>query len=186
MIGYIEGDIIESTEKYVIVKAGQVGYQIYCPQGILTTALSGNSIQLWIELVHREGAIELFGFKKQESRDLFKLLTTISGIGPRSGLGILDYNSPAELRTAIRTGDISYLTKVSGIGKKTAEKILIELRDKMPEGVDETAGNSGEIVDALMAMGYNLQQARDAARSVQDSTLDMQSKLKTALQFLSH
>lgn len=186
MIGYIAGTILEATEKYVTVQAGQVGYELHCPQTVLAGALVGAEVALWAQLVHREGSIELFGFPDLASRSLFRLLVTISGIGPRSALGILDYNSPAELQTAISTGDISYLTKVSGIGKKTAEKILIELRDKLPAMTDDSGDRtSGDLVDALMGLGYNLVQARDAARSVQGNDDDMQAKLRAALQFLN-
>lgn len=187
MIGYIEGKVIESTEKYLTILTGGVGYQIHCPQTVLTATLPGNSKSLWIELIHREGSLELFGFSDKSSRSLFRLLITISGIGPRSGLGILDYNSPEELRTAISTGDISYLTKVSGIGKKTAEKILIELRDKMPSDPDEQDGpsNNGDLIDALMAMGYSLVQSREATRSIPSEEIDMQQKLRSALKFLN-
>lgn len=185
MIGYLSGTILTSNEKLLILDCGGIGYEVYAPQSILAGAVAGAPLSLWTHLVHRDVAMELFGFQNQTSVDLFRLLISISGIGPRSALGILDYNTPEELATAISTKDITYLTKVSGIGKKTAEKILIELADKMPELSAEAGTNQGDVVDALVAMGYSLIQARDAARSVQGDDVDIKDRIRLALVFLN-
>ena len=184
MIGYLSGTILVSNEKILILDCGGIGYEVYAPQTILTAAVPGTPLSLWTHLVHRDVAMELFGFVDQSSVDLFRLLIGISGIGPRSALGILDYNTPKELATAISTKDITYLTKVSGIGKKTAEKILIELADKMPDLGSEPGTTQGDVVDALVAMGYSVVQAREAARSVQGDA-DIKDRIRLALVFLN-
>ncbi len=186
MIGYISGKILTSSDKLLILECGGIGYEVYAPQSILAGALPGTSLSLWTHLVHRDVAMELFGFASQNSVDLFRLLIGISGIGPRSALGILDYNTPEELSKAISTKDITYLTKVSGIGKKTAEKILIELADKMPDLASESGDTvQGDVVDVLIAMGYSIIQARDAARSIQGEDVDIKERIRQALVFLN-
>jgi Holliday junction DNA helicase RuvA len=122
--------------------------------------------------------------------NFFELLLDVSGIGPKGALGILSIASIDSLQRAIATGDIGYLTKVSGIGRKTAEKIVIELRDKLKgyAGVEGTAGGlreESDMIEALKSLGYSQNEARDALKQIPSSITDMNGKIKEALKILS-
>ena len=134
MIGSIRGKIILKTEKFVIVEASGVGYKIsVSPDTLSRINKQNNEMFFFIHTHVREDALDLYGFLEHQELKFFEMLIGVSGIGPKGALSILGISSLNTLRKAISTGDTSYLTKVSGIGKKTAEKIVIELRDKMGE-----------------------------------------------------
>ena len=155
MIGSIRGKIILKTDKYLIVETNGVGYKVNVTTDVLSKAKSPE-IFLFIHTQVREDAIDLYGFSDLEELNFFEMLLGVSGIGPRSALAILGIATIETLRKAISTSDTAYLTKVSGIGRKTAEKIVIELRDKVGE---EKAGSSlrGELdaLEALKSLGYS-------------------------------
>jgi Holliday junction DNA helicase RuvA len=139
---------------------------------------------LWIHTHVREDALDLFGFLERKELEFFEMLIGVSGIGPRSALAILGIASIETLRKAIGTGDTSYLTKISGIGRKTAEKIVLELRDKIGE---EKGGSSlqGELdaLEALKSLGYSQNEARDALKKVPADT-NTNTKIREALKIL--
>src|SRR3989344_8302402 len=140
MIGSIKGKIILKTEKFLIVETSGVGYKISVSPDVLSKtkktgepARAGGEISLWIHTHVREDAFDLYGFLDRQELEFFEMLINVSGIGPKGALVILGVATINTLKRAISTGDIGYLTKISGIGKKTAEKIVIELRDKLAE-----------------------------------------------------
>ena len=142
-----------------------IGYNIFSiPETILVSELE-EEISLWTYLAVRENSMELFGFKTKAELDIFTLLIGVSGIGTRGALGVLSVVPPDVLKTAIGSGDTSYLTKVSGIGKKTAQKIVIELKDKIKDynesDYDDMRDGEDSIM-ALMALGYKEREAREA------------------------
>lgn len=190
MIGYIEGVVIENSDRGVVLltKSG-VGYLVAINRVTQERARVDSELALWIHTVVREDALDLYGFHTDEELKLFKLLTTVSGIGPKSALNIL---SLADLQTiihAIQSGDAGYLTKVSGVGKKSAEKIVIELRDKL-EGfafAATAAGNTSvesEVVDALEALGYDPRRTREIVRELTREFETTQDIIRAALQRL--
>ncbi|MCD8495151.1 MAG: Holliday junction branch migration protein RuvA [Candidatus Pacebacteria bacterium] len=122
MIRHLRGTIYARTDKSVILDVHGTGYEIFVPQGILMTLAEGQDAALWTHLAVRETSMELFGFQDMQYLVFFEMLLGVSGIGPRSALGIIDIASLETLQKAIAHDDISYLTKVSGIGKRTAEK----------------------------------------------------------------
>jgi Holliday junction DNA helicase RuvA len=132
----------------------------------------------------REDALDLYGFLNREELEFFEMLINVSGIGPRSALAILGIASIETLRKAIGTGDTSYLTKISGIGRKTAEKIVIELRDKMGK---ELGGGSLQVeldaLEALKSLGYSQNEARETLKKVSPNT-NTNTKIKEALKIL--
>lgn len=186
MIGSIRGKIISKTDKFVILETAGVGYKVNISPDVLSKAGAiGEELFLFIHTHVREDALDLYGFLGQEDLNFFEMLLNVSGIGPRSALAILGIASIETLRRAISTGDVSYLTKISGIGKKTAEKIVIELRDKLSKSGSMESGSLKEEVDALEALkslGYSQQEARDALRKV--SAEDMNTKIREALKIL--
>ncbi len=186
MIGYIRGKIIDKDLKSVIVDVSGVGYKIHTNTALIDEKNSKESV-FWTYLAVRETALDLYGFGTKEELNFFELLITVSGIGPKSAIGILSIATIPNLRYAISTGDTSHLTKVSGIGKKNAEKIVIELKDKMQGlSTDMSYSMSGDVdaLEALKSLGFGEREAREALKKVTD-TKDTGEKVKKALKLLS-
>jgi Holliday junction DNA helicase RuvA len=131
MIGYLSGTVVSTNEKFMIIDTGGVGYKVFTTPNLLQQNAIGSAISLWIYTAVREDTLDLFGFDSESIQELFELLISISGIGPKSALGILSLADIGSLVYAIKNENISYLTQVSGIGKKMAEKIILELKDKI-------------------------------------------------------
>ena len=195
MIGSIKGKIILKKEKWIIVEASSVGYKIYVSPDTLSNVdafrlrvgQNDAPVSFWIHTHEREDALDLYGFFEYPELEFFEMLISVSGIGPKSALAILGITSIDTLRKAIGTGDTSYLTKISGIGKKTAEKIVIELRDKMGTEL-EGVSLQGELdsIEALKSLGYSQNQAREALKKVTEKNpnIDTNTKIREALKIL--
>ena len=167
MIGHIEGIALKVGEGSCIIEAGGIGYKIAATGRILSGIRAGQRTSLWTYLAVRETALDLYGFVSEEEQRIFELLLTVSGIGPKSALAILYIATVEALRSAISQGNASYLTKVSGVGRKTAEKIVLELQDKIGiAGSSSTITGDEEALEALCALGYSAQEAREALRAV--------------------
>ncbi|OGI95485.1 Holliday junction DNA helicase RuvA [Candidatus Nomurabacteria bacterium RIFCSPLOWO2_01_FULL_42_17] len=190
MIGSIRGKIILKREKGLIVEAGGVGYKIsVSPDTLSKVKKTGEETFLYIHTHVREDILDLYGFLDYPELEFFEMLISVSGIGPKGALAILGVTSIETLHKAIGTGDVSYLTKISGIGKKTAEKIVLELRDKIADRMkDEKGGSSlqGELdsLEALKSLGYSQHQAREALKKV-SADLDTNAKIREALKILA-
>ena len=184
MIGSIKGKIILKTDKFLIVEASGVGYKIsVSPDSLLTFKLN-EDILIWTHTHVREDSLELFGFKQRDELEFFEMLINVSGIGPRSALTILSIASIEILRKAISSNDIAYLTKISGIGRKTAEKIIIELRDKVgKENKDGSLKEELDALEALKSLGYSQNEAREALKTVSNNS-DTNTKIREALKIL--
>lgn len=187
MIGHIEGVVTAARPGFVILSAGGVGYKIAATRETLKSLLMGQTASLWTYLAVRENSLDLYGFKTEEGLAFFELLLTVPGIGPKSALAILDIAAVETLRSAISAGNASYLTKVSGIGKKTAEKIVLELRDKVgASAVGQARALSGdeEALEALRALGYTHSEAREALRKVPAEIEGGSARLREALRIV--
>ncbi len=187
MISFLSGKIINKGHNFVILQADNIGYQIFVNAKIWTDLNNGQEVEFYTHHHVSETAQDLYGFKNFSDLEFFKLLISISGVGPKSALGILALASANEIKQSISQGDPSLLNKVSGIGAKTAERIVLELRNKidiLPEGgvagIDITNASSDEI-DALIALGYSLQQAREALQNIDVSITDSGERIKMAL-----
>jgi Holliday junction DNA helicase RuvA len=176
MIAYLTGKILFTTEKYLVLDVNGVGYKIICNSKNINP--SENNISFFIHTVVREDAFELFGFKTETELALFEKLINISGIGPRSALAIVNVGSIEDLTKAINDGNLGYLNAVGGVGKKTAEKIILELRGKVSD-ILENESKDNELVMALKALGYNEKTANEMAKHATGNT--MQEKIKNAL-----
>ena len=189
MIGSIKGKIILEKEKFIIVETNGIGYKInVSTDTILRLSTIGkekiNEVFLWTHLHIREGALNLYGFLEKEEVEFFEMLINVSGIGPKGALTILGIASIEILKKAISSNDTSYLTKISGIGKKTAEKMIIELRDKVgEEDKDLSLRSELDALEALKALGYSQNEARDALKKV-SGEMDINTKIKEALKML--
>ena len=190
MIAYLEGKIIYATDKFIIINTGNVGYKVSITEDTSLSCKENTNISLFIYTAVRENSIDLYGFKTTEELSFFELLLNVSGIGPKSALSTLSVAPLNILRRAIATGDTSYLNKVSGIGKKTAEKIIIELRDKLKD-YKEDGNNQGslrqesDLLEALKSLGYNQNEARDALKKVSPSIEGTNARIKEALRILN-
>lgn len=185
MIGSIKGEIVLKNENFLIVETGGVGYKINTPPEDLSNVQKvGDTIFLWIHTHIREDAMDLYGFMDYKELKFFEMLISVPSIGPRSGLAILGIASIETLQKAIFTNDTAYLTKISGIGRKTAEKIVLELRDKV-EGEDTGSSLQVELdaLEALKSLGYSQIQARDALKKVSVDA-DTSTKVREALKIL--
>lgn len=185
MIGYLEGKVIDTADKSLVVLVQGVGYRVFATTGTLKKA-SGN-ISLFTYLAVRENALDLFGFLEKDELNFFELLITIPGIGPKSALAILNIASLATLRSAVASSDIGYLTKVSGIGRKTAEKIILELRDKVGTMTTESKAGLKEESDALLALmslGYGERDVREVLKQINKPGTPTQEIVREALKQL--
>lgn len=191
MIAYIEnGLIIHTTDKFLILNKNGIGYKIYTTPGLLITHKLDDIISLWIYTAVRENSLDLYGFETSNELSFFELLLDVSGIGPKSALSTIGVAPVDILKRAIATGDTSYLNKVSGIGKKTAEKIIIELRDKLKSYKDDE-NNKGllrdesDIIEALKSLGYSQNEARESLKQVPSEIEGTNARIKEALKILS-
>ncbi len=166
MLGYLEGKITFRGGRFIIMDVVGVGYKVFVNTETLkklTTKDPELKTRIWTHLYQREDALELYGFSEQAGLELFETLLGVPGVGPRTALGILNVAPIDTLKRAIASGELSYLTKVSGIGRKTAEKIMVELREKfgkaMPEG--PLLKEEKDALEALESLGYSLREARE-------------------------
>jgi len=186
MIAKLQGSIIHKDEKSVVVDVGGVGYKVFTTPINLLALQDGDRVNFWTHLSVKETALEIYGFKEKEDLNIFELLISVTGIGPRSALGILNISSANSLKRGIMEGDVTYLTKVSGIGKKTAEKIVLELRDKLGAKGEYGGGTKEdvEVVEALQVLGYSREEARDALRKISADAHGTTGKIKESLKIL--
>ena len=189
MIAYLAGTIIHKDPKYLVVETGGVGYKVSAPVDVLNNSTEGQVAKFWIYTVVREDALDLYGFLDKDTLSFFELLISISGIGPKSALGILSAAPVASIREAVITGETAYLTKIGGIGKKMAAKIVLELKGKVvhTEGsASATKARRGDVdaIEALRALGYTHQEARDALEQIDHSITEAGQKVRAALRVL--
>jgi Holliday junction DNA helicase RuvA len=191
MIGYLKGKVQKVSDKFIIINVSGVGYKVFCnTKEIISTNKNledilqekyESEIEVFVHTVVREDALELFGFLDEISLSLFEKLITISGIGPRGALGILAAGSVQSLLDAMQKGDLGYLTAVSGIGKKTAEKIILELRGALSD-LTNSISEHEEVAMALKSLGYQERQYKDILVNLKGENL--QDKIKEALKYL--
>ena len=187
MIAKIKGKIEYLKDNFAVVDVGGVGYKIFLTVYSFGKLVGKEQTDLFIHTHVREDAIDLYGFLTMEELEMFELLISITGVGPKSGLGILTVATPKTIRTAILNEDPSILTKVSGVGKKTAERVILELKNKIADMTDsekEGAVSDSDAIEALISMGYNVTEARDALKQVPADIKDIGQRVKVALKNL--
>lgn len=197
MISYLKGKILNKGPSagsgqgnFIILKVSDIGYKVFVGPVFYADLGAGQEAEIYTHQYVREDALDLYGFRNPEELEMFEMLISISGIGPKTALGVLSVGSVADIRESIARGDAHLLTKVSGIGKKTAERVILELREKVgPSASSGQAGYqkglaTGDEIDALMALGYSMQQARDSLRQVDQKIKDSGQRIKEALKRL--
>jgi Holliday junction DNA helicase RuvA len=187
MIAKIKGKIAFLRDHYVVVDVAGIGYKIFVTDFSMGKMAGKEEIELFTHTYVREDILALYGFLTLDELGMFELLISISGIGPKAAIGILTIAEPKTIRTAIITGDSSILTRVSGVGKKTAERVILELSNKIAElpGEDQCAARAdSEAIEALASLGYSVSQARDALKAVPESVKDVSERVRSALKSL--
>ncbi|MBO5587357.1 MAG: Holliday junction branch migration protein RuvA [Acidaminococcaceae bacterium] len=201
MIGSIKGTVAYQAAEYCLVEtAGGVGYRVFMPVSQLRTLSVGQSVRVLTYTAVREDAIQLYGFMTQQYYDLFTLLLSVSGVGPKGALGILGAAKPEDFYLAVQSRDLKMLTKLPGIGKKTAERMVLELKDKIGtlesaendrEFAEAVNGNSdsaavNEAMAALSALGYSNSEILPVLRKIPDyGTLKRDELIRKALQIFA-
>lgn len=187
MIASIKGKITLIKDKFMVVEANNIGYKIHVSPEILDQYIINQKteINLFIYSHIREDAFDLYGFVEYSDLEFFEMLISVSGIGPKGALVILGVASTNTLKKAIKQNDLGYLTKISGIGKKTAEKMILELRDKVghQESNDSSLQHELDVLEALKALGYSQYQVREALKQIGNDA-DTNTKIKEALKIL--
>jgi len=192
MIGRIAGTLLEKHPPLVLVDVGGVGYEIDVPMSTFYNLPAiGEKVALHTQLIVREDAHQLYGFSSHDERAAFRQLLKISGVGPKLALTILSGMSVAELSHVVAAQEVGRLTRIPGIGKKTAERLLLELRDKLPgaaaallAGAEHAPVAHNDVLDALLALGYNEREASWAVKQL-PANLDVSDSIRQALKFLS-
>ena len=194
MISFIRGELVSNHIDRVVVDVNGVGYGIFMSEySISQLPRLGSEVKIHTYLNVREDAMLLFGFLKEEDLEIFKLLILVNGIGPKAGLNILSTLTPDELRFAVISGDVKAISKAPGIGKKTAEKLIIELKDKLdihdilPTGesslssIEGDDGNHNEAILALVSLGYGQSESLKVIKGIEPANKTTEEILKEAL-----
>ncbi|PID52081.1 MAG: Holliday junction branch migration protein RuvA [Candidatus Moraniibacteriota bacterium] len=186
MIGFLKGDVLKKNDDNVIIGVNGVGYKVFMTEyGIEQCGNASVAISVYTHV--REQEISLYGFLQEEEQEIFELLISVSGIGPKAALNILTVSDVVSIKAAIVAEDTTILTKVSGIGPKTAKKVVHELSDKIVVPINKAVGGAvanSDAIDALRSMGYSVTEARDALSEVSKDIVDVGERVKEALKYL--
>ena len=189
MISFLEGTIEHLGDKYIVLNTGGIGYKVtLCPRVLNMLAKSDGKVKLHIhsQMNMREGTFDMYGFDKKSDLDLFHLLTTVSGIGPKGAQNILSSVEPVHLKAAVINQDPDYLKKVSTISPKMANRLVLELKGKVDQMEGDTEGidlsQDGQATEALLVLGYSASQAKEALKDTKAGTL--QERVRESLKIL--
>jgi len=192
MIAFIKGTIKFKRENSLVLENQGIGYKIFVPENILLGKNSGDELELFTYQHVREDALQLFGFSTLEELELFEKLISVSGVGPKTGMNAFSVASAKDIKSAIVNEDPAILKKVSGIGAKTAERIVLELKNKMSalvgfDGIksSEEMNADSDVVDALVSLGYQARQVQEVLKKIDPNIKDSGAKVKAALKFLT-
>ncbi len=191
MIAHIKGEIAEKFDNSAIVDVNGVGYEIALTALDFDSITVGETEKFYTHHSVRENGEDLYGFSSLAAKKLFELLISVNGIGPKAGMAILSLASPEDVRNAIANADVTFVSKASGVGKKSAERVIVDLRDKvgLPSHVgtteifkpeNGTKPEKDEALDALIALGFPLKEATEALEKV-DKSLSVEERIKAAL-----
>ena len=191
MYYYIKGTLVQKSDNYIVVDANGVGYMIYTSlNSMQNTGEIGKKITIYTYLHVREDVMDLFGFTTIEEKNMFMHLISVSGVGPKAALSILSVTTPAKFALAVITNDVKTITKASGVGPKMAQRVILELKEKMKtdeleidledESDDILSDNRSEAISALVVLGYSSNDAQKAVKGI-DGTLSVEEIIKKAL-----
>jgi Holliday junction DNA helicase RuvA len=191
MIASLSGEVLEIGSDYLVVGLGGLGLKVYIPTPLKDRLRIGEFVSLQTQLIVREDALTLYGFDQKENREFFNLLLGANGVGPRIALGILSVLSTDAIRRAVVNEQADVFSRVSGVGKKTAQKILLHLQGKVSGGEEYSQFSpltdiETEVIGALTALGYSIIEAQTALQAIpKDAPMEVETRLRLALQYFS-
>jgi holliday junction DNA helicase RuvA len=188
MIGYLNGTILNNNKNPILLLVGGVGFQVQVPPGLIAKLVTGSTQSLYTHMHVRDDAIELFGFSSQDDIDLFNMLITVSGIGPKTGLLVIDRGVKA-VTNAIMRSDVDFFTSIPRLGKKNSQKIIIELKSKLGslkdlDLSDTNGAETKEIIEALMSMGFARNESYETVKKLEGHDVSVEEKIRQALKIL--
>ena len=190
MIASLHGRIKAVRESALIVDVGGIGYEVRVPDRLLSECGgAGEIVELYTRMLVRENEVALYGFRSLEELDLFVMLNGVRGIGPRLALAVLSIFDPESLRDAILRGDAPALAQVSGIGQKTAQRVVLDLGDRLAASAGAwvpaaVSSANADVINALTALGYSLTEAQSALNAIPADAQDLDERILAALRFL--
>ncbi|MBI4054285.1 MAG: Holliday junction branch migration protein RuvA [Candidatus Doudnabacteria bacterium] len=189
MIAYLQGKILRKGGSYLVVETGGVGYKVAVSGALALSAKLSWEVRLHIHTHVREDQLSLYGFASLPELELFEMLISVSGIGPKVGLSILSSVSPAHIRSAIISGDIAVFTKVAGVGRKTAERLMVELKEKVASAEQDQGGlgvsaELSESLSALESLGYRRHEIKEVLKQIPKDLTDSAQIVRHALKVL--
>jgi len=182
MIARLTGIIESNTRSPLIVDVHDVGYLVHVPERFLASMKVNKSLTLYIHSHIREDAFDLYGFENQKDLSFFELLLTVSGVGPKTALLVIDRGVSA-VETSVRKGDVAFFTSIPRLGTKNAQKIIIELKGKLD--LTESSGDTKQLTDALSGMGFDRQEIREAIKHLDAKDVSVEQKIRHALKLLA-
>jgi len=191
MIATLRGEITQIEENAIVVEVGSVGLRVFVPATMRTKLKVGERLFLFTHLIVREDALTLYGFESQADRDLFNILLGVDGVGPRVALSVLSTMTLDAVQRAVFADEPELLSRVPGVGKKTAQKMALHLKDKLKpidalKQVAAMSDSDAEVLAALTALGYSVVEAQTAIQSIpKDATKDVEERLRIALQYFT-
>ncbi len=192
MIASVSGEILEILADAVVIGVGGVGLKVFVPTPMRDRLRRGERVFLHTQLIVREDLLALYGFEELEAREFFNLLLSVNGVGPRSALAILSVLSTDAIRRAVLNEQPDVFARVPGIGRKTAQKILLQLQGRMGvavgpiEGVANLSDVESEVISALTSLGYSVVEAQAAIQAIpRDTPMDVETRLRMALKYFS-
>jgi len=192
MIGHLEGTVKAVRKNYLILSTDYVGYKVFVTPQLSLTSEPGKKLSLYIHTHVREDQISLFGFTTLPELEFFELLLTVSGVGPKLAVSVMSLSDLNMIKSGILNEDPNVFTKVSGIGRKTAERLIIELKDKITdefggkeEGLREISKAQADVLDVLLALGYSRTEARGALAGLPKNLGSSEEKIREALRLLA-
>ncbi len=191
MIASLHGKLESLSGDGAVINVNGVGFQVYMPTSTISLlGTIGEEVHLQTHLVMREDSVTLYGFNTTEELELFQILTSVSGLGPRLAMAVLSAMSVEQASMAIATGSTDLLITIPGIGKRMAERLIVELKDKIGAGLiaspaAQFAQENAEVIAALTSLGYSITEASQAVATLPSSDLNLEEKVKLALQFFA-
>jgi len=183
MIASISGIVINKHSDSLIIETSGIGYLVFTTSDVLASSQLNKPIKLMTHMVIREDHQSLYGFPTQEELQLFSMLLSVSGIGPKASLAILNSGQTSELKSAIARDDSAIFTAISGVGPKTAQRLILELKNKIGVEADITSGDSAEVINALTGLGYNMYEIRQVLGKISHQ-MSLEEKVREALKLL--
>ena len=195
MIEYMIGEVVDKKKDYIVLLVNNIAYKVFTSKETMESDIYDGEVKIYMNLVVREDDMSLYGFSNRYEVDFFNLITTVNGVGPKTAIGILSEQKVVDLQKAIVTNDEKALMKAPGIGKKTAQRIILELKDKVSKGsefedlanvvsVVSVGSNLNEAIEALTSLGYNKYEITSIAKGL-DETMEVEDLIKELLKRLS-